>query len=157
GLAAAHASGLVHRDFKPSNVLVGRDGRVRVSDFGLVQTELAPDASAGGARPELELTMAGELVGTPFYMAPEQFRGEAADPRSDQFSFCVALYRALYRKQPFPGATLEELDLAVTSGLLQPPPPSAKAPRWLGRAVVRGLAVDPDARFPSMDALLGAL
>ncbi|HEY6179059.1 MAG TPA: protein kinase, partial [Kofleriaceae bacterium] len=122
GLAAAHAAGLVHRDFKPVNVLVGLDGRVRVTDFGLVQ-----DGTLPGDR--------HRIAGTPGYMAPEQFRGESADARTDQFNFCVALYRALYGQRPFTGDTLSELADEVTTGRLRPPP-TARVPRWLARAVV---------------------
>ena len=143
GLAAAHAAGLVHRDFKPANVLVGRDGRVRVGDFGLVD---------GGSAPS-----PGELVGTPYFIAPEQFRGEPADPRSDQFAFCVALYRALYRAHPFSGATVAELAASVTAGRLRPPPRGARVPRWLARIIARGLSPAPAQRYPSMEALLRAL
>src|SRR5262249_10798661 len=105
GLSAAHAAGLVHRDFKPENVLVGSEGRVRVGDFGLARTagselEVAGDAASGSGEPRspapvdpaapttpAELTAAGAVLGTPFYMAPEQARGERVDARSDQFSF----------------------------------------------------------------------
>src|SRR5690606_16575386 len=100
GLAAAHAAGLVHRDFKPDNVMIGADGRVRVLDFGLARgSEPEPPAPPPAAAPDLDapLTVTGALLGTPAYMAPEQAAGASApvDARSDQFSFCVALYEAL--------------------------------------------------------------
>ena len=110
GLAAAHARGLVHRDFKPENVLIGADGRARVIDFGLARlTAVAASSDRRGAaairlRPPataLDAHAAGTVLGTPAYMSPEQFRGQPADARSDQFSFCVALYEALYGVRPF--------------------------------------------------------
>src|SRR5262249_42357725 len=120
GLAAAHAAGLVHRDFKPSNVLIGHDGRVRVADFGLAR--ILPEAPAGS--PALpapraaasEISRTGSLVGTPAYMAPEQFSGIEPDARTDQFSFCVVLYEALVGKRPFQGETLEALAKSVVEG-----------------------------------------
>ncbi len=105
GLAAAHAAGIVHRDFKPDNVLVAREGRVCVGDFGVAEltaaaraaaaADVAPSASANGLT-LAELTRTGALVGTPAYMSPEQLRGGEADARSDQFGFCVALHEAVY-------------------------------------------------------------
>jgi len=172
GLAAAHAAGLAHRDFKPQNVMVGSDGGVRVTDFGLAREIGArdQDAVAGKAPPALvdddvlrsrtsalPLTRTGELVGTPLYMAPEQFRSRPADARSDQFGFCVALYQALYGVHPFGGGKLGELITAVTTGRVRPPPPRSTVPAWLRRVLLRGLSVDPAARWESMEALLAAL
>jgi serine/threonine protein kinase len=120
GLAAAHAAGLVHRDFKPDNVLLSRDGRVRVMDFGLARPIGEPSrmeewrAPAGsGGNLASPLTQWGEALGTPGYMAPEQLRGEASDARSDQFSFCVSLYEALYGERPFLGDSPREIVDAV--------------------------------------------
>src|SRR5690606_1441989 len=125
GLAAAHAAGLVHRDFKPHNVLVGSDGRVRVTDFGLARSfgedtrpPITVDTHTGPiSLPELALhetlTRTGEWVGTPAYMAPEQLQGGAADPRADQFAFCVALYEALHGQRPFAGRTPGEILEAI--------------------------------------------
>jgi serine/threonine protein kinase len=103
------------------------------------------------------LTQTGLLVGTPAYMAPEQFRGQLADARSDQFSFCVALYEALYDERPFAGKTMAELADNVLRSQLRPIPTTKRVPGWVRRALLRGLANDPDARWPSMDALLAAL
>jgi tetratricopeptide (TPR) repeat protein/TolB-like protein len=170
GLAAAHAAGLVHRDFKPDNVLLGKDGRVRVSDFGLARSlggletvpVKAPDPLAGtrpdvGKSPMATMTMTGAVMGTPLYMSPEQHRGEGATERSDQFSFCVALYQALYGDTPYPGKTAVALADAVIAGRMQPPPKGAKVPAQLRRALLRGLSTDPAQRYPSMDALLAEL
>jgi hypothetical protein len=168
GLAAAHAAGLVHRDFKPQNVMVGHDGDVRVMDFGLARAIGAePDASETTAAPAgtteaeapapLPLTRTGELVGTPLYMAPEQFRAQRTDARTDQFSFCVALYQALHGAHPFASSELGELMAAVTEGRVQPPPARSPVPPRLRRILLRGLAADPAARWPSMDALISAL
>src|SRR5690606_3755298 len=112
GLAAAHAAGLVHRDFKPDNVMVAREGRARVLDFGLVRAgaegpasdrELTAGAAPSGAGPDSELTAAHRLIGTPAYMSPEQHRRGLADARSDIFSYCVVLHEALYGQRPFAG------------------------------------------------------
>jgi serine/threonine protein kinase len=107
GLAAAHAAGLVHRDFKPANVLVGRSGQVRVTDFGLAcstekpeQTARAPEAPEDDSALSGPLTRTGALLGTPAFMAPEQLQGQGASAHSDQFSFCVALHEALYGPPP---------------------------------------------------------
>ena len=165
GLAAAHAAGLVHRDFKPTNVLVGRDGRARVTDFGLARPHNAPpepvpgDSSPGKAPSllALELTQRGAVLGTPAYMAPEQFRGVTADARSDQFSFAVSLWEALHGERPFegnsPGARREN----VLAGHIRPPPPYSKVPPWVTRALLRALNTAPEARYPSLDALLAVL
>jgi tetratricopeptide (TPR) repeat protein len=167
GLAAAHAAGLVHRDFKPDNVLMGRDGRVLVTDFGLARpaagkTDNFAQVGAPGSMPGtralgLALTQTGALVGTPAYMAPEQLGGERTDALTDQFSFCVALYEGLYGERPFAGKVLAELIANVTDGNVKPAPQRSTVPRWLRRALLRGLAVDPEARHPSMDVLLAAL
>jgi eukaryotic-like serine/threonine-protein kinase len=244
GLAAAHASQLVHRDFKVENVMLGRDGQVRVMDFGLarrvanslddadgdpgtgVPRAAAPTGSGrnrlgaptavppvipgdhalmetrvlaptpGGRRSpsaaalpaavtdldatnpvgppgrrvtggradvsvqtslSAELTQTGAMIGTPAYMAPEQFDGHPADERSDQFSFCVALYEGLYGERPFSGKSVAELSENVRRGTVAAPPDASRVPNWLRRVVVRGLRVQPSERWPSMDSLLAAL
>jgi tetratricopeptide (TPR) repeat protein len=173
GLAAAHAAGLIHRDFKPANVLVPQDGRVRVLDFGLARAAGMPEpepgtkpATDGGTLDrsmgqtgllETPLTLSGAVIGTPAYMAPEQHLDEETDARTDQFSFCVTLYEALYGIRPYAGDRYEDLKTAVVEGRVREPPSEAAAPAWLKAVVLRGLQVDPNKRYPSMDALLGEL
>ncbi|MCY1011908.1 serine/threonine-protein kinase [Nannocystis pusilla] len=139
GLAAAHGANLVHRDFKPSNAMIGDDGRVRVLDFGLSCTP----AKAGR-----------EVVGTPAYMPPEQFLGQPVGPASDQFSFCASLYQALFGQLPFPGDSTDELRLSITSGQVRSPPRHVRVPSRLCAAILRGLRQDPKDRFASMEELL---
>lgn len=163
GLAAAHAAGLVHRDFKPDNVLLGEDGRVRVADFGLArvaglpETPDAPEERGSGGVLTSPLTQWGVAVGTPGYMAPEQLQGVGADARSDQFSFCVALWEALYGERPFAGESTGEIAAAMARGTVREAPAAAGVPDHVRQALLRGLAVDPAARHPDMDALLGRL
>jgi serine/threonine protein kinase len=165
GLAAAHAAGLVHRDFKPENVLRGGDGRVRVVDFGLVASRedagaaspaVADDATLDLAK-DVTLTHTGLVLGTPAYMAPEQHRGEPADARSDQFGFAVACYEALYGERPFAGTTYREMVRNVNAGAIRPAPADTSVPPAIRGVLERALSVSPEARFPSMAALLDAL
>jgi serine/threonine protein kinase/tetratricopeptide (TPR) repeat protein len=210
GLAAAHDKELVHRDFKPDNVMVGRDGQVRVMDFGLARIAVRRgDAAAvppvrpprraaagAGADEDIEstrvigdtqvigasgqttddsptfdlhmtatstmtlhdpITQTGTIMGTPAYMSPEQFQSLPADARSDQFSFCVALYEAVYNERPFGGRTLDELTVSVVGGKLAEAPAGSRVPPWLRKVLERGLRVDPAERFPTMGALLAEL
>ncbi len=168
GLAAAHDKGLVHRDFKPDNVMLERDAsgavtRVVVLDFGLAASlEEAGASSCGGSSLHsgdlaVDLTRTGAVMGTPAYMSPEQHAGGSADAASDQFSFCVALYEALYGTRPFEGENLALLAARVMAGVVDPPPSDRRVPTWLRRVVMRGLSRKPADRFPSVSALLVAL
>ncbi|HYH95058.1 serine/threonine-protein kinase, partial [Hyalangium sp.] len=165
GLAAAHAAGLVHRDFKPANVLVGRDGRARVTDFGLARPSNRVDLAGAAPAPReppwdpdaSTITRNRMLVGTPAYMAPEQLHGQGVDALSDQFSFCVSLYEALYGVRPFEGSGVVELRRSVNEGQVRAPPRETKVPARVRRTVLRGLRARPEERFPSMEALLEAL
>jgi len=153
GLTAAHRAGLVHRDFKPANALLAADGRVVVADFGLA------GARGGDAISSLGETLVeqGTPIGTPAYMAPEQHRGEATDARSDQFSFCASLWEALFGQLPFAGETPRDLRASVVAGQRRPAPSGTAVPLRVRRALDRGLAIDPAARHPSLDALLAEL
>ncbi len=161
GLAAAHAFGIIHRDFKPENVLIGEDGRVRVTDFGIARVlSESDDCNATDpdetAAPQQPLTATGARPGTPFYMSPEQFNRGSVTAKSDQFSFCVALFDALFAVRPFAGETYTELAFAVSQGVLRDVR-LGRVPRRVHRAIVRGLSVDPAHRFPAMEHLLSAL
>jgi tetratricopeptide (TPR) repeat protein/tRNA A-37 threonylcarbamoyl transferase component Bud32 len=176
GLSAVHAVGLVHRDVKPGNVMIGADGRVRVMDFGLARLDDDADEAEVSAVYEIpeelaelrdsivssqaqtqELTQAGAMLGTPAYMAPEQFSGMRATARSDQFSFCITLHEALYGVRPFSGGSVLELCTAVMEGKLDEPPRDVEVPGWLRAVILRGLAHAASDRFANMDELLEAL
>jgi len=171
GLAAAHRAGVLHRDFKPSNVLVDADGHVKVMDFGLAAWLRRSDSSASGQRFDVvaedgepqdslvaaRLTRAGTLLGTPAFMSPEQYGLEELDARSDQFSFCVALWEALVGMHPFEGKSVGELRTRILRGEVHESPGARALPSSLRRALLRGMARAPADRWPSMDALLGAL
>jgi serine/threonine protein kinase len=170
GLAAAHVVGLVHRDFKPLNVLVGTDGRVRVTDFGLARPARAedavgsipPTATTSKGRSEWTLTRTHGLIGTPAFMAPEQFAGETVDARSDQFSFCVALFSALYGIHPFAPEgpdrpPVAELAMRVVAGQVRQPPEDKRIPPAIFEILRRGLDPNPDRRHLTMDALIREL
>jgi hypothetical protein len=168
GLRAAHDAGLVHRDFKPQNVMIARDGSVRVMDFGLAHDAseaadgdaAALDLAHSEARPSLDtiaLTRSGILLGTPLYMAPEQFLARATDARTDQFGFCVALYEALCGERPFPSDSLSTLVREVVAGRVREPPMKARVPAFLRKILLRGLQADPASRYPSMQELIAAV
>jgi serine/threonine protein kinase/tetratricopeptide (TPR) repeat protein len=201
GLMAAHDKGLVHRDFKPDNVMVGRDGEVRVMDFGLARQVTEKPASPERAAPtgrapmvvsdsaadpmatillsaaptgsstsmgpvdmqatsvmfDVQLTRTGAMMGTPAYMAPEQFLGTTTDARTDQFSFCVALYEALYGERPFSGNTMFALTTAVVQGHAKEAPASSNVPLWVRKVLLRGLSAHAADRYPTMHDLIEAL
>ena len=150
-LAAAHRAGVLHRDFKPENVLVDAAGRVRVLDFGLARALAGPAEGDPADSLSEPLTRTGSILGTPAYMAPEQLRGEQTDARADQFSFCVALYEALYGERPF-GSVPRFAPVEITHV-----PKDSKVPTRVRRALLRGLADTPEERHADMDALLAAL
>jgi tRNA A-37 threonylcarbamoyl transferase component Bud32/tetratricopeptide (TPR) repeat protein len=160
GLGAAHSAGLVHRDFKPDNVLLRRDGRLLVTDFGLARSSgdgepWVDDAAELRAGFDHRLTRTGAVVGTPAYMAPEQLSSNRCDARSDLFSFCVALHEALYGTRPFQGRTVAELRESLAREA--PEPRGAAVPAWVTRTVMRGLRLDPAARPQTMRELTEAL
>ncbi len=201
GLVAAHTAGLVHRDFKPDNVMITKSGQVRVMDFGLAREQMTADepsmagqlaldageraaalaetfdagvdldataklgggapgesvASASGGYLRLKITQTGAMLGTPAYMSPEQFAGTGGDARTDQFSFCVALYEGVYGRRPFAGDNALALMANVVAGTVTDPPPEARVPAWIRKILLRGLSTEPKDRYPTMTELLAAL
>ncbi len=157
GLAAAHAAGVVHRDFKPENVMMGKDQRPKVGDFGLARPELVAEEEPPLALAlALKVTHAGSMLGTPAYMSPEQLAGKPADAKSDQYGFCVSLYEALAGQRPFPADSLEELRTRVAGGM-PAPPKDGLVPAHVWAAIARGLNPNPAERFPDMQALMVVL
>ncbi len=165
GLAAAHAAGVLHRDFKPDNIMVDHQGRVCVGDFGLATLRNA-DRPSGELRLDREamqpnLTMAGALLGTPAYMSLEQLRGDAIDARADQFCFCVTVYEAIYGESPFLVPLDEQANLVALEesrlGALRPAPVNSRVPQEVRVLLLRGLAAVPADRWPELSVLLDAL
>ncbi len=178
-LQAIHAAGVVHRDVKPDNIMVGNDGRVRLMDLGLARpvetgkhaplkddiavtasTSRPTDARSTDSQPKRDfakVTRLGAIAGTPAYMAPEQYLRGDADAKSDQYSFCVTLFEALYRVRPYAGASLNELAHKIVEGKTAPVPRDTAVPRWLQEVVARGMRAEPADRFASMDELVAEL
>ncbi len=171
GLAAAHRARLVHRDFKPDNVLVSKRGSVRVTDFGLARranfASGAPEDHRGMERtstPKVidnlsveSVTRSGAVLGTPAYMPPEQSEGRPCDARADQFSFCVTVWEAVYGTRPFEGNSWSQLYSNLVAGNIIEPDPRKRVPRQIQKALRRGLSVEPADRFATMDELLDIL
>lgn len=171
GLAAAHRADIVHRDFKPENVMIGRDGRIRVLDFGLARAMSANsmreharidlddigELSSESSALDTSLTAQGTVMGTPAYMAPEQHLGKPTGPAADQFAFCVSLWEALYGHRPFRGETHAAVAFAATRGTVTSPPDDHGVPRWIHAVILRGLQPQPDDRFVDMKTLIAAL
>ncbi len=163
GLAAAHSVSLVHRDFKPDNVLVSDSGRVYVVDFGLVltKTENSQNDLSSATRHitilDRDLTQTGAIMGTTAYMSPEQLTGQPVSVLSDQFSFCVALHEALHLSRPYRGVDFSDLRSNVAQDIRANFTHNRAVPTWVQSAIDRGLAIEPEERWPSMHALLQAL
>ncbi|HWB77928.1 MAG TPA: serine/threonine-protein kinase, partial [Nannocystaceae bacterium] len=164
GVAAAHAAGITHRDFKPANVRIEPNGRVVVLDFGLAlehggsdgpDTDV-DDSNAPDSEHKKRLTAVGRRVGTPAYMAPEQILGQPVGPAADQFSFGVSLWEALYGTLPYAGDLQAAMWNAI-DGKVSAPPKDREVPGWLHRVVLRMLSPQPDQRYADMAAVIAAL
>lgn len=158
GLSAAHSVGVVHRDFKPSNAVIGRDGRVRVLDFGLARLADAPlDPPSSGATEVQDVTATGVVLGTLAYASPEQLAGQRVTAVSDQFSFSVALHVAIEGMQPFSVGDIEARLASIESGEVHIARDGRRVPVWLRAVIARGLAANPAARFSAMSDIAGEL
>lgn len=166
GLAAAHAAGIVHRDFKPSNVLMDKSGIVKVTDFGIARLDIdyadegisdSPSLLGDTGYGRSQLTATGAVLGTRYYMAPEQRLSKETSVFSDQYSFALALYEGLYGEHPFAGDTFEAQCESMLAAAVRQPPKGTTVPARLRTAVLRGLAVDPSQRWPAMDELLAEI
>lgn len=162
GLLAAHRQGLVHRDFKPGNVLIGLDGVAKVADFGLVartaiRSGLESTTIDTSAVEESQAALDTRRVGTPKYMAPEQYLGRATDARSDQFSFCVTAYELLFGVHPFEGDNAAALQAQILAGNVRMPPSGSRGASRIARVLKRGMAAEPEERFETMEVLLRKL
>lgn len=162
GLAAAHDEGIIHRDFKPGNVLIGRDGRVKVADFGLaaIDTNVEPSTESSASARELmeeNVTKTGARIGTPAYMAPEQHLGRPTSGLSDQFSYCVSLWEAIFGQHPFPGPSAFARAERITAGKIEPPAEGGRASEAVRAILEKGLSPVPEERHRSMRELLHLL
>lgn len=159
GLQAAHQAGLVHRDFKPENILIGADGRVLVADFGLARAPGAVPIDPATPSPgvDAQLTAVGQVTGTPAYMSPEQWSGGAVDARADVFALSVVIYESLYGRRPFSGKTAIDLMHTITRGMMLDPPHDTEVPSAVFEVLRRGMAVDARHRYASVTLLLRAL
>jgi Protein kinase domain len=159
GLAAAHAAGVVHRDVKPDNILVGLESGARMTDFGLAQLTGAPPLLRNAEEPDASATptRTSTLVGTPAYMAPEHLTRGVTNALTDQWSFCATLYEVLAGVRPFAIEDAAARQSAIAAGQLTAPAPGRRVPGWVRHLVLRGLCTDPHARWPSMDAVVRQL
>lgn len=162
GLAAAHTAGLLHRDFKPDNVMIDVNGRVKVMDFGLARawetsSHLPPLAEKDRPVLAVAVTRDDALIGTPAYMAPEQFRGNEVSAAADQFSFCITLWELLFGQSPFSTERTYLECRYADAWTLPAPPRGRRVPAWVHRACARGLRYKPESRWPSLTKLLDVL